>query len=445
MKPIQTTVLIFNWPMLLSAMGVWDLSELSNTIGLPVATTESHVGALSHLSKPKPHDTSSQPSVSSHILPVADEQPLETLTNSFDHLEITQPVFPNSEAYHESERFSYFGLQGSSSTSNPLLQDSTSASLVNEEPRKRAPVPLLESGLLKRPANTHEEFEYQPSRKKLLRGPTSFDIGQVEKYPPSVYTDFHTSDSSTRPNQQPSTLQFKPLPSSALDSEMHHDFNLEELRFEPNIANIPFDIENQQSTLAIQRYYGKAWPQEKQNKEKLRNKHFEGNLDQKLVPNSNHQLDSPRALIDRIQREFESSSDSLPMNEVLDNYLDILTICSEVISSNGIPTNMEKDVRDGYKWLKEEFKRGLQISYQKQSGGFKSIVHRSYWLGNRSYKTNYEIMAAKYVLEFMRQERDHWIEHLTPRIARELLARTLLISAKRVRPLKYSGGPGRIS
>lgn len=41
MKSVQTVVLMFTWSISLSAMGVWDLS---NTIGHPVATTESHAG-----------------------------------------------------------------------------------------------------------------------------------------------------------------------------------------------------------------------------------------------------------------------------------------------------------------------------------------------------------------------------------------------------------------
>ncbi|EGF99912.1 uncharacterized protein MELLADRAFT_73298 [Melampsora larici-populina 98AG31] len=147
------------------------------------------------------------------------------------------------------------------------------------------------------------------------------------------------------------------------------------------------------------------------------------------------------------------------MKKVLDNFLDILTICSEVVSSDGVPTNMEEDARDGYHWLMEELKdlpqtqfdylrvRGSKRPAGVASGGafknsFDSLsvyAGTIYWLTHKKYSTRRERVAAKYVLDFIHQKRDQWIHHLTPYSTRKkhLSVVNLLVSAKRVRPLKY--------
>ncbi|EGF99863.1 uncharacterized protein MELLADRAFT_112309 [Melampsora larici-populina 98AG31] len=425
--------------------------------------------------KPKPisHDGSLQPSTSV-ISPVANQrQPLEILEDSnHDTPQSTQSILPASEAEQKLERSSYSlvnsGLQDSWSKFS-RLQHSSPASLAHEEPTKHGPVSLLESGILKRPVHP-PGLEPQSSRTRPHHNHNDGFVSQVETYPPSINTDIHTPDSSTPSNQQSSRLQFRTPTTPVLDSETHHIPRLKKHRKDQDIRNDPVDIENHESTSAIERYYGKFWPQEKPYKETF---FFDDFV--KLgtfVPTSNHPSTSPRVLIDTFQPEIEKFMNTISKNcinwryksyltdnmrHLLDNYLEILSICSEVVSSNGSPHNMAGDLREGYDWLMEGLEdlphtqfTNLPIpgnkysSRRPRSRAFTNLFDRFtvfdgtvYWLKHLSYSSRRERVAATFVLAFMRQKRAHWIHHLTPYSADELFVRTLLIFAKRVRPLKY--------
>ncbi|EGG06371.1 uncharacterized protein MELLADRAFT_77811 [Melampsora larici-populina 98AG31] len=472
MKSFRTMVLVFNWPISLTAMGVWDVT---NTIGHPVANTESHAGPWSRLTEPIPHETPSQPVVFTLISPLENErQTLETLKDSSKHVhhdttpQSTQPRIPISQAKQGLQQSLYSGLQGSSSTFNP-------ASLANGEPRKHIPVSLFKSALRKRPVHTHG-LEYQPPKNQLLHGHSSFDdnevfISQGEMRRPSIDTDIHIGTSSTSPNQQPSRLQSERPTTAALESEKNSISKLKAPRKERTKSDDPLTTKNHEPNIeAIARYYGQNWRKEKKRKERLLH-NFDAKLAQKFVSDPIHQSISPRELIDEYETQIQGFLDlfgmtkrenpehtlylKINMRKLLDNYLEMLSISSEVVFSNHLHTNMKEDLRDGYNWLvarlenlpRTEFDYLPVLGNTERPTEDRDFVEKfvglsvyegtAFWLSHRLYNSRRKRVAATYVIEFMAQHRNHWIKYLTPSSAPKLTVRTFMSFTTRVRPLKY--------
>ncbi|EGF99862.1 uncharacterized protein MELLADRAFT_68238 [Melampsora larici-populina 98AG31] len=284
----------------------------------------------------------------------------------------------------------------------------------------------------------------------------------------SIGTEIHTSDSPTPPNGKPLRLQSNPSATSLLSSKRNFNSKLKPHGNEGRISHDPV-LDHQTKIKAIQKYYGKAWYREILKKKALLD-NSEDNLGQEFLSNPDHQPISPRELIDSTYQpkilEFINSFSQDRIHELdspflkenmgiaLDNYLEILTICSEVVWSLGLNTKMEDDVRDGYEWIMDELAR----LPQRQSEGSTNDGDRHpsetpipdtndfaktfdslsvydgtvFWLSYRVLERKRERVGAKYVLEFMCQKRSHWIKYLTPHTANKLYVKTLLMLSKRI-------------
>ncbi|EGG00071.1 uncharacterized protein MELLADRAFT_112202 [Melampsora larici-populina 98AG31] len=434
------------------------------------------------LDQPISQVASSRPSVPQVISSISNgERPLEAFKDTSSHFThstppITHSILPIPEARQASELPSSVAFGGPPSTSNPLLWFlmSSPATRLYEESLKKADVSLFRSGQLKRPFQTIE-VTYPSLKQETRQNPSSFDdkeglISQVKRRRPSKAAEIDTLTSSTLPNQKPSRLRSKPSKTPALDSKTNDIPKLPKPRRRRPKPAIVFQRSNLK---AIEKYYGSIWRLEKVKKQKML-KRFDSELAQKFIFNANHPSISPRKLIDSyepkiqaflksfdIEREIPGHTEYLQenMNKLLDNYLEVLAICSEVVFSNGLYTNMEDDVRDGYIWLKEKLKGlpethfdYLPIKNNKVprpttdrvfSEPFKdlsTVYDRTvFWLRHRLYEKRRESVATTYALDFMRQHRDHWIKYLTRSGAHRLNVKTLMVSTNRVRPLKYTG------
>ncbi|KAH9814145.1 hypothetical protein DFH28DRAFT_895324 [Melampsora americana] len=153
------------------------------------------------------------------------------------------------------------------------------------------------------------------------------------------------------------------------------------------------------------------------------------------------------------------------MEMLWDNFLEMVSICSEVVSSNYIDTNLAEDLHDAYNWIAKEWTRIPETKFEslpirgvkyrtgqlKPDDAFireferKSIYEGTvFWLSHRMHDQRRERVAATYVLRFMNSRRQHWIQHLTLSTSIRLFPRTLLIYLKRVRPLKYPASFTRV-
>ncbi|EGG00072.1 uncharacterized protein MELLADRAFT_79342 [Melampsora larici-populina 98AG31] len=436
----------------------------------------------------------SVPQVISYIL--NGEPPLETFKDTFTHFThstppITHSILPIPEARQASElppnlcvflprleqeskpftnsSLGYSDFRRLPSTSNHLHQFSLPASRSQEESLTKAPAPLFRSGPLKHPFQTESPFlKYKAYQSHFTFDDSEGFIRQVKRK--SEDNEILTLPLSAASSQKPALLQSEPPTTAALYSQTNSILKRKKHRGKATIHNNPVDLEKHQSTpKAIERYYGRSWRREKLIKERLLHD-VDANLMQKFVSNSNHLSISPRELIDsfhpKIQeflnligleriKKFHTHYLQTNMDKLLDNYLEILTTCSEVVSSNGLHTNMVQDIRDGYKWLIEKLARlpGTQFEYlplvgntvgpdenavfMKTFDGLSIYRGTVFWLAHPLYDRRRNRVATTYVLEFMRQNRMHWIKYLTPSTAGELSSKTLLIWAKRVRPLKY--------
>ncbi|EGG06501.1 uncharacterized protein MELLADRAFT_63342 [Melampsora larici-populina 98AG31] len=192
-----------------------------------------------------------------------------------------------------------------------------------------------------------------------------------------------------------------------------------------------------------------------------------------LVSNSNEEPLLSRALMDTYKPQIQKFLESIEhkeankdyaqflvenMEKLWDNYLEMITICSEIVAERDIKTNMEQDLIDAYKWIAIRWKEipgthfdwlplpGLKYPpgklYERDAftPHFETLpVYEGtiYWLGHRMFKRRRERVAGTHILYFMREKRPHWIRVLTPISAPELLVKTLLIAIKRVRKLTF--------
>ncbi|EGG00073.1 uncharacterized protein MELLADRAFT_68136 [Melampsora larici-populina 98AG31] len=363
-------------------------------------------------------------------------RPHETFKDIFNHVthstpRITQPISPIPEARQASESPSNFGFGGSPSTFTPLLQVLSPARHSEEESQKHGHVSLLRSGQLKHLTQTHP---VKPrSKRKNRPKPSLMDdnegfVRQVKRRGSSKDGKIDTLVASTPPNQQPSRLRFKRPKVPAFDSETDYISRLEEYLHEATMSNDLVKIDDYQLNIkAMERYYGKSWHREKSKKKKLLKK-IDPELDQKLSSNAHLPSISPRKLIDKykpkiqaflklfkIEREFPGHTEYLQenMHKLLDNYLEILTICSEVVWSNDLHTNLEDDVREGYDWLMERLKGFPTREFdhlpidgniviptddkdfiKRFDGGLSVYDGTAFWLTHKLYKRKRERVAA---------------------------------------------------
>ncbi|EGG07678.1 uncharacterized protein MELLADRAFT_62494 [Melampsora larici-populina 98AG31] len=408
------------------------------------------------------HDTSSHYPVSQAISSIENAgRPHETFKDASDHVahgtpRSTWPTLPISEATLASESSPNYGLRDSPSASdpNPLLQFLSPATHFQED--HPTPGQLFRSGQLKRPFTT-EEVEFQSSKHKTRQNPSSFDakegfISQVQRYRPSIHTDLPISASSDPPNKQPSWLQFEPHTTPELDSEPNHISKLKEHDHEGNMSDDPVDLEIHQSNIkSIAKYYGKSWHREGLKKEILLQDDAKLGV-VKLGSSYNHQSILPKArdIIDGYQPEIKKFLDlfsvnriktehipylELNMKELLDNFLDIVTICSEVVSSIGLHTNMEEDVRDGYQWFIKTLaalpdtpfeylpligntkRLNNEKLFDKEFHGLSPYAGTVFWLSHRFHIRRRETVGASLGLAFMLENRKHWLKYLTSSLA----------------------------
>lgn len=199
--------------------------------------------------------------------------------------------------------------------------------------------------------------------------------------------------------------------------------------------------------------------------------HAGENRGDQLVSNSDKEPLSPRALIDtfnpRIQKFLQSLKRKEPvgdfatylvenMKKLWDNYLEMITICSEIVSESGIKTDMKQDLIDGYNWIAMRWEkipgthfdwlplRGLEHPdgklYERDAftNQFESLSvydGTTFWLAHRMYDRRRERVAGTHILYFMREQRPNWISVFTPISAPKLLVKTLLIRIKKKRKL----------
>ncbi|EGF99975.1 uncharacterized protein MELLADRAFT_112262 [Melampsora larici-populina 98AG31] len=341
------------------------------------------------------------------------------------------------------------------------------------------------SGQLKRPTRTYQ-IDSQPSKRKTLHASSSLDendesFSQSKLFSTSADSQIHPTDSSTRPSSQPSSPQSKPHTNLEFQSEKHSD--LEEPRNEETIPEI-FDKMRSKIT-GIKENYSSTWADVRFNEatsaysERVHKMHTLLHLSDTSPPEE-VDLDfakpipmSSRALLEKHQPQLQDFTNSIlkhepnehPARHVIvnlqtlwDNFLEMVTICSEILSLNRVQTNMEQDVLDAHDWILEKWKRIPETKFNwwpvrgatyppgkpHESNSFtedfeKLPVHEStvFWLNHRLHNKRREGAAADYVLRFIREKREGWILYLTPRTVDKVLSRTLLGTMKKVRSLSY--------
>ncbi|EGG06415.1 uncharacterized protein MELLADRAFT_106718 [Melampsora larici-populina 98AG31] len=416
-----------------------------------------------------------------------------------------------SEGY-ASSRFLEKNNQWNPSQNNPddrnLDQKKDSSTSQGKRLFSQESASLSRTTHLERPSQTHQGNS-QSTKRKAADDSSSFAndygfISQVERLPSFLDDERFTSDPSNLPNRLSSELVSKPRKTLRGLSRSTFVSKSKEQHQEAISSNTD-DLQKHDSKLrAIEIYYGENWPHERLKKAQLAylsetshtaadtisplsstSPQQESGLDYdknhghglELISNLNHTPLPPRALIDTYQDkvlEFLKPMGAHQISErhmtylvenmkkTWDNYLEMLSVCSEVVLSNGLHTDMLKDLQDGHNWLKEKLAKitstrfewlplqGLRRPPEKAD---KSNVFRAqfdklslydgtiFWLTHRMFDRRRERVGAMYALEFIKDQRKDWIAHLTPSSADELVVRTLMIFTKRVRPLKY---PNRV-
>ncbi|EGF99974.1 uncharacterized protein MELLADRAFT_93961 [Melampsora larici-populina 98AG31] len=365
-----------------------------------------------------------------------------------------------------------------SSDEQDLDQDNPMTTSQNTKPPSQdALASSSKSGQLKGPSQTYQ-VESQPSKRKSPHDPFSFDeddgpISQVKLSSTSADTRFHNVDSSTRSSLPRSWRQSKPQTVLEFDSERNSGFE------KPlnTILKNPVDFETQPVNYRAKKKSrkNKDLPSKATYPQREFNLDFNANHVQKLALNSKDKPRSPRALIDTFQPRIQKFKNRISKREpdkdqskhltenlgiLFDNYLEMIAICSEIVSPKVGHTNLQQDLLDAYMWLSEKWvkipktkfywypvrktKFPPQKSHADQtfSTKFDSLpVYEGtvFWLNHKLYNPRREHVAAEYAIRFMRENREDWIELIIRRPAKVLTIRGLLSSMRKVRPLKYPG------
>lgn len=414
------------------------------------------------------------PSVSSGRLP------LETLGESLNHVthgtsQRAQRISPILDSKQGSEWSTNSRFQDSARTFNPLLQYS-SPGRMPEASLNHGQDPLSRSRHLKRPSQTHE-VETQSSKEETRHNPPSLNeddgsIGRINRYLKPIDDKIHSSDSSTRLKASGKraiekyygTLWYR----EKYQKTQLADLAEQHFRKKPAVegpqlgsSNHPQPSEEETITNPRLTAIGSEYVK-KRSRELISNSGHEPLVSRALVDTLRPKVLEYLQLIDKHQ-DFERHAGYIIENmyQLWDNYLEMVSICSEVVSSNGVDENLVEDLHDAYNWLAEKLSRipktqfeWLPIQGQRRPPGnefhgdsfveeFDRLsIHDGtiLWLKSRTHDRTREHVSAVYLWQFMDDERKDWIAHLTPSTnvnPSGLTIKTLMTSVNRVRRLKF--------
>ncbi|EGG01587.1 uncharacterized protein MELLADRAFT_110889 [Melampsora larici-populina 98AG31] len=383
--------LMFQWPISLTAMGGRELSHFiptspASSAGL-VPLTETRDPALSQYSLstlfdelslgPSTASTSNLPASSDGQVTQIDSMPGRYGENSSNCSLQDSPSTYNPRLDHEFERLSIFSDEYSSRHSD-ALPERHGISL------GKSPSGFLDNGA--RPVSKDEQNSDQDQHIMISQNTLSPQDAWVKprrpgqlslkRTRPSYRVDLQPSSSKRPTHRDPSLFDGDDVfisqvtdksPQKAVDSD----------RANPSL--LPYEL--------IDTY-------------KPRIQNFMDSISQHQINLKEH------------QRKFLISN----LQKLWDDYLVMITACSELISADGIHTNLAEDLLDAFNWILVKWseipKTNLREKAPWRAG---SVYHDTvWWLTHPVGEKERNSLAAEFIKKFMADKRQDWVERLIP-------------------------------
>ncbi|EGG01586.1 uncharacterized protein MELLADRAFT_110890 [Melampsora larici-populina 98AG31] len=413
-KSCQSMALMLHWPILLTAMGGRDVSHLESlSLAEPLdpALSQPSVNTLFDKLSLGSSTTSTMniPASSTEHMP-----PIANMPGGYD--EDSKPILrPISETKQGSGRSSESFQDSPSSTFDSLIQEplhAQHASYLSKFERLSIH-PDEYSDIHSAPLSKHHGASLEKSTSGLLDS----EARPISK---NEQNDMPTSQNTklpfqaawvTAPRSGRERLK-RPSPTSQVDLRpskrpTHHDPSL-------------FDGDDE----SVRQVKNKS-PQKKFDLDLMDHKSF--------LPYASIDAYQPR--INRImssiseRNKFTKKFPISRLQNLWDDYIIMIAMCSKLVSSDGKHTNIDSDLRDAINWMLENWSTIPQKGSRRPDFVYHDTAR---WLSLRQYSRARESLAAKFIVRFVGDERHAWIEPLN-RLTDGSWETTLVRSLERAR------------